>query len=139
MDTMITYVKDEGSNLNTLAINIIFNGHMCHFSTWTTFFKFLFWPCNVKKCQYTTNDTKFSIGMKMLLKNEQFFLQKTITLIKKSNKGRRVWYNIHRGRTSHLETQDLCENLICKQSCLLFKNFGSYRHLLSKAIYSFAS
>jgi hypothetical protein len=48
MDKVITYVKDEGSNLNTLAINIIFNGYMCPFSTWTIFFKFFFWPCNVK-------------------------------------------------------------------------------------------
>jgi hypothetical protein len=49
MDKVIKYVKDEGFNLNTLAINIIFNGYMCPFSTWTIFFKFFFWPCNVKK------------------------------------------------------------------------------------------
>jgi len=91
MDKVITYVNNEGSNFNTLAINIIFNGYMCPFSSWTTFFKFFFDHAMSKTCQYTTNDSKFCVGMKkLLLKNEQFVLQKTITWIKKSNKGRKV-------------------------------------------------
>jgi hypothetical protein len=55
------------------------------------FSSFFFDHAMSKTCQYTTNDSKFCVGMKkLLLKNEQFVLQKTIIWIKKSNKGRKV-------------------------------------------------
>jgi len=88
-DKVITYVKDEGSNLNTLT-NALTN--VVYYSPLQLACRFV-GSCSrhvmFKTTQYATNNTKMCVGFfEVNLKGVQASLQKTITWTKKFGKGR---------------------------------------------------
>jgi len=89
---VIAYVKDKGLNLNTqtsILTYVVF-----YFSLWLAcpFVGSCFSHAMSKVAQYATNDTKMCVKfLEVSLKEVQSSLQKTITLTKKSKKGKAQW------------------------------------------------
>ena len=77
---VISYVKDEGSNLRTLASVLTSVASCKPLALLQPYSRVCFGHIMSKACQYTADDTKNCIGMKrMFIKGAQTNLQKTIT------------------------------------------------------------
>ena len=89
---VIAYVKDEGTNLITLA-NALSSVVSCDvLGLKEPYSGTCFGHVMSKVCQYGTNSDTICASMKHVsLKNAQSTLQKTITWTKKSGKGRHEW------------------------------------------------
>ncbi len=90
-----------------------------------------------KTCQYVTNEVKINVGTKQVnLDNSMYahaIIQKTITLTKKSEKGRHEWEKVcHEANTLH-KTQNPCENMFCFKCNFIPRNLRiheCYQYLL---------
>jgi len=89
---IITYVKDEGSNINvmTTALKVVVNCES--FGLEESFQGTCFGHAFSKACQYGTVEQKVCKVLKyVFMKFVQTYLQKCITWPKKSTKGRHEW------------------------------------------------
>jgi hypothetical protein len=78
---IIVYVKDEGTNLNTLASTFISVVSCAPLQLATPFSGTYFGHVMSKTCQYAINDIKIGVGMKeMSVTEAQSALQKTINV-----------------------------------------------------------
>jgi hypothetical protein len=95
MDKVITYVKDESSNLNTLVVTLFSIVTYAPLQLEDPLASFCYGHVMSKACQYATIDTKLCVGMKeVLLKDVHSTLQRTMLSIKKSSKGKQKWDKI---------------------------------------------
>ncbi len=92
MHRMITFVKDEGNNLMSMATTLcsIVDCHLLKLQRVCE--GMCFGHIMFKTCQYVTNDEKVIIGLKQVnVKATQGNLQKIIAWTKKSGKGKQEW------------------------------------------------
>ncbi len=82
---IITYVKDEGINLNTLAVALTSVVSSDSLQLDTPYPRTCFAHVMSKACQYAINHDQVSNGMhELILKGVQSYLQSTITWTKES-------------------------------------------------------
>jgi hypothetical protein len=92
LDKIIAYVKDEGSNLNTLIFALTSIVSCFNLQQACPFVGSCFGHAMSKANQYLTNKNNVCVGFsKVSLKEVQFSLQKTITWINVFGKGRQEW------------------------------------------------
>ncbi len=71
-DKIIAYVKDEGSNLNTLILALTHVVTCCPFQSTSSFVGSCFGHAMSKACQYAFDDSKVCVGfLEISLKNVQ--------------------------------------------------------------------
>jgi hypothetical protein len=89
---IIAYVKDEGSNLNTMTIILKFVVKCEVFGLNESFQGVCFGHVFSKACQYVIINEKVCMNLKfILIKFVQSNLQKCIIWLQKSGKGRQKW------------------------------------------------
>ncbi len=89
---MIALVKDEGSNLMSMAIELHSIVDYCPLKLQQVYECMCFDHIMSKACYYATNDENVTTNLKQVnVKVAQGNLQKTITWTKKSKKGRQEW------------------------------------------------
>jgi hypothetical protein len=89
MHRMIAFVKDEGSNLMSMAISLHSIVDCCPLKLQRVYKGTCFGHIMFKASHYVTNDEKVIIGLKQVsVKVAQGNLQKTIKWTKKLGKGR---------------------------------------------------
>ncbi len=92
MHQMITFVKDEGSNLMFMATTLCSIVDYRPLKLQRVYEGTCFGHIMSKACQYATNDEKVTIGLKQInVKATQGNLQKIIMWTKKLGKGRQEW------------------------------------------------
>jgi hypothetical protein len=91
-DKVIAYVKDEGSNLVSLATSLTSVASCPVLGLETPYSRTCFGHVMSKVCQHATTDEKVCTSMKKVsVKVAQAKLQSTITWTKKSGLGRQEW------------------------------------------------
>ncbi len=114
LDKVITYVKDEGSNLNTLTFALTFIVSCFAFQQACPFVGSCFGHAMSKEAQYVTNDNNVCVGfLEVSLKEAQFSLQKTITWIIFLVRGGRSGKNLVLLEDKCQDVKNYSENMVC--------------------------
>ncbi len=92
LDKLITYMKDKGGNMSTLARALSFVVNCAPLKLAALWQGSCFGHIFSKTCQYACNDATICFGFwEVSLKSTLLTLQKKISWIKKSNKGQSEW------------------------------------------------
>jgi hypothetical protein len=128
---VIAYVKNKGDNISTMtqALTSIvsceklvlahpFVGSCCGHAMF-------------KCCQYATNDSKVYVGLITISIRVTSILQKNITWIKKSGKGRQEWHKtcLHRGVPSRKLKTPI--KIKFASTIVLFQKTLEYKHIIA--------
>jgi hypothetical protein len=88
---IITYVKDESTNLNTFAFAFTSVVFCAPLQLVAPFTGTCFGHDMSKACQYATNDTKIGVGMKEMCSKSSKCLVENHYMDKELGKGRQEW------------------------------------------------